>query len=376
MRVAIVHEWFVNKAGSENVVEQFLKIWPSADLYAVVDFLKDSERDFLQGKKAKTTFVQRLPFAKTKFRNYLALMPIAIEQLDLSGYDLIISSSHAVSKGILVGPDQLHISYVHSPIRYAWDMQNQYLEESGLDRGFKGFLTRCILHYIRLWDQRTANSVDYFVANSRFIARRIQKVYRRSSNVIWPPVDTDSFSFCDEREDFYLTASRMVSYKKIPLIVEAFKRMPTKRLIVIGDGPDLDKVKSINAQNVTVLGYQPFDVLKQYMQKCKGFVFAAEEDFGITPVEAQSCGTPVIAYGKGGVLDSVVDSDDVALRTGVFFTEQTVDSIVDAVSRFEEIEVNHHVCRANALRFSEDKFRSEFKKYVDSISSDFFKFNI
>lgn len=374
MRVAIVHEWFVNKAGSENVVEQFLKIWPSADLYAVVDFLKDSERDFLQGKKAKTTFIQRLPFAKTKFRNYLALMPIAIEQLDLSGYDLIISSSHAVSKGILVGPDQLHISYVHSPIRYAWDMQNQYLEESSLARGFKSILTRCILHYMRLWDQRTAHSVDYFVANSQFISRRIQKAYHRSSSVICPPVNTDSFSFCDEREDYYLTASRMVSYKKIPLIVEAFKRMPTKRLVVIGDGPDFDKVNSIDAKNVTILGYQSFDVLKLHMQKCKGFVFAAEEDFGITPVEAQSCGTPVIAYGKGGVLDSVVDSDDVNLRTGVFFTEQTVDSIVDAVNRFEAIEIDHQVCRANALRFSEDKFRTEFKNYVDSVSLDFFKF--
>jgi hypothetical protein len=186
LKIAIIHEWFVTYAGSERVVEQILNLFPHADLFAVVDFLNDSQRGFIQNKKVTTTFIQNLPFAKTKFRKYLPLMPLAIEQLDLSAYDLIISSSHAVAKGVLTAPHQLHISYMHSPIRYAWDLQHQYLKESNLDRGIKSWIARWILHQIRIWDTRTANGVDLFLANSKFIARRIQKVYRRSAEVIYP----------------------------------------------------------------------------------------------------------------------------------------------------------------------------------------------
>jgi glycosyltransferase involved in cell wall biosynthesis len=372
VRIAIVHEWLVNYAGSERVVEQMLLCFPDADLFSLVDFLPEGQRGFIQNKPVKTSFIQNLPFAKTKYRQYLPLMPLAVEQFDLSGYDLIISSSHAVAKGVITGPDQLHISYVHSPIRYAWDLQHQYLRESALDKGFKGWLAKWILHKIRIWDMRTPNGVDDFIANSRFVKQRIWKVYRRDASVIYPPVDVAAFSLQEKKEDFYLTASRMVPYKKIDLIVEAFSAMPDKRLIVIGDGPDFDKIKSKVGANVALLGYQNHDVLRDHMQRAKAFVFAAEEDFGITPVEAQACGTSVIAYGKGGALETIRGLD-AEQPTGVFFLEQTVDSICAAVSEFElaQTRISPSACRANAMRFAPERFRAEFMAFVQQSRMDF-----
>ena len=305
MRVAIVHDWLTVYAGAEKVLEQMFNIWPDADLFAVVDFLQEKDRHFVKGKRARTTFIQRLPKAATRYRNYLVLMPLAIEQLDLSSYDIVVSSCHAVSKGVITGPEQLHVCYVHSPIRYAWDLQHQYLAESRMSTGIKGWIARVVLHYIRMWDVRTANGVDCFVANSGFIARRVAKVYRRDASVIYPPVDIDAFSFVGKKGDFYLTASRMVPYKKIRLIVEAFSRMPDKTLVVIGEGPEFERVRAAATPNVRILGYQSFDVLRDHMQRARAFIFAAEEDFGITPVEAQACGTPVIAFAKGGALETV-----------------------------------------------------------------------
>lgn len=368
MKIAIVHEWFVNYAGSEKVIEQLLNIYPDADLYSVVDFLPEKDRGFIHNKKVGTTFIQKLPFAKKKYRTYLPFMPIAIEQLDLSKYDLIISSAHAVSKGVLTGPDQIHISYVHSPIRYAWDLQHQYLKESGLTKGLKGIISKLILHYIRIWDYRTANGVDYFLANSSFIARRIKKVYGRDAQVVYPPVDVTSFSLQTTKENYYFTASRMVPYKKMDLIVEAFSAMPDKKLVVVGDGPDFEKVKSKASDNIELLGYQSFDVLKKYMQNAKAFVFAAEEDFGITPVEAQACGTPVIAFGKGGALETVIEADEPELSTGVFFKEQTVESIINAVHKFESnaSRYNAEFIRENSLRFSPERFKKEMEDIVNN----------
>ncbi|HOO40828.1 MAG TPA: glycosyltransferase, partial [Syntrophales bacterium] len=264
MRVAVIHEWLVDYSGSERVVEQILKIFPDADLFAQVEFLPSNLKFFIQNKSVKTSFIQKLPLAKKKYRSYLPLMPLAVEQFDLSGYDLVISSAHAVAKGVLTGPDQLHISYVHSPMRYAWDLQHQYLRESGLDKGLKGWLAKWLLHKMRLWDVRTAHGVDAFTANSRFIARRIRKVYGREATVIYPPVDISAFTLREDKEDFYLTASRMVPYKKIDLIVEAFSQMPEKELVVIGDGPDFQKVKAKAGGNVTLLGYQPFEELRDH----------------------------------------------------------------------------------------------------------------
>ncbi|WP_321964606.1 glycosyltransferase family 4 protein [Paraburkholderia sp. J7] len=359
-RVAIVHDWLVTYAGAERVLEQILACFPDADLFSVVDFVDAKDRTFLRGKRATTSFIQKLPGARKRYRAYLPFMPLAIEQLDVSGYDVVISSSHAVAKGVLTGPDQFHISYVHSPIRYAWDLQHQYLQESSLTRGPKSMLARLILHYIRNWDVRTANSVDQFVANSEFIARRIQKVYQRQAEVVYPPVDVDAFELETQKEDFYVTASRLVPYKKIDLIVEAFSRMPERRLVVIGDGPDMNKVRAKATPNVEVLGYQPFAVLHDRMRRAKAFVFAAEEDFGISVVEAQACGTPVIAFGKGGALETVRDTG--SRPTGIFFEEQNADAIIAAVDSFESDPGRFRAedCRANAERFSSRHFREQF----------------
>jgi glycosyltransferase involved in cell wall biosynthesis len=365
LKTAIIHDWLVVYNGAEKVLEEILKIYPDADLYSTVEYLEEKDRHFIQNKKVNTTFIQKLPFSKSKYRAYLPFMPLAIEQLDLSKYDLIISSSYAVAKGVITGPDQLHISYVHSPIRYAWDLQHQYLKESGMDKGLKGYITRFLLHKIRNWDYRTANGVDFFMSNSDFIGRRIWKVYKRKSQTVYPPVDVSSFSFHPEKEDFYLTASRMVPYKKIDTIVEAFSLMPDKKLIVIGDGPDFKKIKSKAGANVTLLGYQSFEVLKEYMQKAKGFIFAAEEDFGITPLEAQACGTPVIGYGKGGSLETVRGVGNADKPTGYFFYEQTPKAIREAIVTFENISFNALDCRNHSLKFSPERFRAEFQQFID-----------
>jgi glycosyltransferase involved in cell wall biosynthesis len=366
-KVAIVHEWFVTYAGSERVVEQILQLYPEADLFSLVDFLPQDQRGFIQNKAVHTSFIQKLPLARGGFRRYLPLMPLAAEQFDLSGYDLIISSSHAVAKGVITGPDQLHVSYVHSPIRYAWDLQHQYLKGSGLERGFKGALARTTLHYLRTWDTRTANGVDCFAANSSFIARRIRKVYRREAKVIYPPVNVAAFPLREDKEEFYLTASRMTPYKRMELIARAFADMPDKHLVVIGDGPDFDKVKRIAGPNVRLLGYQPSEVLRDYLQRAKAFVFAAEEDFGIVPVEAQACGTPVIAYGKGGALETVrgLEAD---VPTGVFFLEQSTAAIREAVGKLEANygRFDPRALHEQAQRFSPGRFRREFADFVNA----------
>lgn len=365
LRVGLVADWLVTYAGAEKVIAEFINIFPDSDLYSVVDFLSDENRQLFGNKTATTTFIQRLPKARKKYQTYLPLMPVAIEQLDVSKHDIILSSSHAVAKGVLTGPDQLHISYVHSPIRYAWDLQHQYLREAGMDKGLKGGLARWLLHKIRMWDCRTANGVDHFVANSQFIARRIKKVYGRNADVIYPPVDVERFTLNENKEDYYFTASRMVPYKRIDLIVEAFSQMPDKKLVVIGDGSEMGKIKSKATKNIDILGYQPNSVMQEHMRNAKAFVFAAEEDFGITPVEAQACGTPVIAFGKGGALETVRPYG-VQGATGILFDQQTVADVINAVNQFESLEdsILPADCRANALRFSQERFQREMRNYV------------
>ncbi len=365
MKIAIVHDWLTVYAGAERVLEQMLMSFPEADLFSLVDFIPAGQRSFLRGKNANTSFIQHMPFARSHYRRYLPLMPLAVEQFDLSGYDIVISSSHAVAKGVLTGPDQLHISYVHTPMRYAWDLQHQYLRESGLHKGVKGWAAKWLLHKMRLWDARTANGVDCFIANSEFIRRRIWKTYHRDAVVIYPPVEVAKFFLCEDKEDFYLAVSRMVPYKKMDLIAEAFAAMPERRLIIIGDGPEMQKVNAKAGTNITVLGYQPDDVVHHYMQRAKAFVFAAEEDFGIVPLEAQACGTPVIAYAKGGVLETIRGLDD-EQPTGVFFKEQSPAAIKAAVCSFEQeaVRILPLTCRENALRFAPERFRAEFKACV------------
>lgn len=361
MKIAIVHEWLVTRAGSEQVVEQMLRLYPQADLFSLVDFLPDELRGHFQHKPVTTSFLQGLPGAKRRFRAYLPLMPLAIEQFDLSEYDLILSSSHAVAKGVITRPDQLHLCYMHTPIRYAWDFQHQYLRGSGLDKGMRSLPTRLILHYMRLWDLASAYRVDHFAANSQFIARRVQKIYRRPAQVIYPPVAIDRFRHTESRENFYLAIARFVPYKRVDLIVSAFNQLGLP-LVVIGDGPDRPRIEAIAAPNITLLPPQSDAVITEYLQRCRAFVFAAEEDFGITPVEAQAAGAPVIAYGKGGVTETVIPG-----KTGLFFPAQTVESLVQAVQKFES--GHYHFLpddlRHNAERFSLERFGQEFRQFVE-----------
>jgi glycosyltransferase involved in cell wall biosynthesis len=362
IKIAIVHDFLYTYAGAERVLEQMLHVFPEADLFSLFDFLPPEKRGFLQGRPVKSSFIQRMPLARSKHRHYLPLMPLAIEQLDVSAYDIVISSSYVAAKGILTRPDQLHVCYCHSPVRFAWDLQHQYLNETGLNSGIKSILARAILHYIRNWDARSANGVDVFLTNSDFVARRIEKFYRRRSTTLYPPVDVDSFALETQKEDYYLTVSRMVPYKRIDLIAEAFTAMPDKRLIIVGEGPDFEKIQAKAGPNVKLVGHQAFDRLVEYMRHARAFVFAAEEDFGIVPVEAQACGTPVIAYGRGGVTESVI-----AGQTGVFFQEQTVESLCDAVNRFEQSYASYDAVaiRAHAEKFNASRFREEFLKLVE-----------
>ncbi|WP_168793512.1 glycosyltransferase family 4 protein [Paraburkholderia aromaticivorans] len=363
MRVAIVHDWLVAPGGAEKVLEQIIECFPDADLFSLVDFLED--RKPLGGKPVTTSFIQRLPFARRHYRAYLPLMPLAVERLDLSGYDLIITSSHTLAKGVPVRPDQRLVSFVHSPMRFAWDRQHQSLREANLTHGPKSWAARALLHYLRRWDSHSANGVDRLIANSHFVARCVMKTYRRDAAVIPQPVDVHKFELCTRKEDFYLTVSRLVPYKRIDLIVETFNATPHRKLVVIGDGPEMAAIRAKAGPNVTILGYQPFEVLKDHLQRARAFVFAAEKDFGIVALEAQACGTPVIAFGKGGALETVVPIGE-AHPTGVYFAHQTVVSMLEAIDRFERQrdQITPAACRANAERFSPAVFRRAFMAEV------------
>jgi glycosyltransferase involved in cell wall biosynthesis len=366
-RVAVVHEWLTTWAGSENVLAEILGCYPEADLFCVVDFLADAERARLGSRRITTSAIQTLPFARTRYRSYLPLMPLAIEQFDLSGYDLVISSSHAVAKGVLTGPDQVHVSYVHSPMRYAWDLQHQYLRESGLERGAKSWAARWMLHRLRLWDVRTANGVDRFVANSRFVARRIRKAYGRDATVVYPPVAVAAFLPCADKDDYYLAASRMVPYKRLDLVVAAFAERADRRLVVAGDGPDMPRLRAMATPNVSFVGHQDRAGLARLLSRARAFLFAAEEDFGILPVEAQACGTPVIAYGRGGALESL-RGPETTEPTALFFPEQSATSLLAAVEAFERDpgRFRPEACRRNAERFAPQRFRDELRAVVDA----------
>jgi len=361
LNVAIVHDWLYTYAGSERVLEQMLHVFPDADLFTLFESLPETEREFLQGKQPTTTFLQRMPWITRNHRYYLPLMPMAVEQIDVSRYDIVISSSHAVAKGVLVGPDQLHICMCYSPMRYAWDLQNRYLTRPNLGARAVDLISRMLLHYIRIWDVRASHGVDSFIAISRFVQRRIRKYYRRNSTVIYPPVEVGRYTPSEIRGHFYLTLSRLAPYKRVDLIVETFNKLRSP-LIVIGEGEQFKHLQSLAKPNVQLLGFQPDDVVRDYLQRCKAFVFAAEEDFGIAPVEAQAAGAPVIAYGKGGAKETVIDG-----RTGFFFHEQTVEALSAAIRRFEEEGGNlqTEAIVENAQRFRIERFRDEFRSFVE-----------
>lgn len=372
MKICFVHDWLTTYGGAELVLKVLLEIWPETPIFTLVADPTGQCREIIESTTVHTSFIQKLPFARRHHRAFLPLMPLAVEQFDLSAYDLVISGSHAVAKGVLTGPDQLHISYVYTPIRYAWDLQHQYLEQAGLTRGIRGWLVKSLLHYIRLWDLRTAPGVDEFIAISHFIARRIKKIYRRDAGMIYPPVELERFHASPTREDYYVTVSRLVAYKKVNLIVDAFTQMPDKKLVVIGTGPELPRLQKAAGPNITFTGYQDHAAVADWLSKARAFIYAAEEDFGIVPVEAQASGTPVIAYGKGGALETVVPG-----KTGFFFAEQTASALVSAVQRFElHPPLDAAFICQHAKQFSKERFQQEMKAFVEQTYNHFFQHSI
>lgn len=366
MKLAIIQDWLTTLGGGEKCIEALCDVWSEADIYTIVYRSDVFENSVISRHQVTTSFAQKLPWSTTKFRHYFMLYPYAVEQFDLRGYDVVISFSAAFSHGVLTDPDQVHICYKHTPMRYAWSGYQEYLADPQICRSWKRLLVKRILHRMRAWDYVAAQRPDIMLANSEEVRCRIWKYYRREAEVVNPPV---AMPPKDEyvglaKEDYYVTLGRMVSYKKVDLIVEAFARTKDKRLVVAGAGPELPRLQQIakGRANVEILGFVDEARKLELLAKARAFVFAPHEDFGIAPLEAQACGTPVIAYGRGGALETVVDG-----TTGVFFGEQTVEALQEGLKRFEKVEATFDpaVIREHAEQFSEDVFKQQFRRLVD-----------
>ena len=353
------------------MLAEILRIYPDADLFALVDFLPQAGRGALNGKRATTSFLQRVPFARSGFRMLLPLFPRAVESLDVSAYDLVISSSHAVAKGVRTARGQVHVCYCYTPMRYAWDLRDQYLAQTGLDHGLRGFIAKRMLSRLRTWDRAASVRVDHFVAISNYIAERIRRSYGRDSSVIYPPVSVASVEPSTPRESCYVTVSQLVPYKRIDLIVEAFRRLPERELVVIGEGPERARISAIAPRNVRMLGRLSDAERNRWLASARAFVFAAEEDFGIAPLEAQALGTPVIAY-AGGAASETIRGLDTTAPSGVLFGEQSAATIANAIAEFERnaSRIAASACRENARRFDAGRFRREFRDFVDARLSE------
>lgn len=356
MKVAIVHDWLTIYGGSESIVRIMHEFYPDAPIYTTVYNRKNMPKDFEQ-MDIRPSFIQKLPFAKKKYTSYLMMMPYAFEQFDLSDYDLVISSNTSCSKGVITGANTLHICYCNTPMRYGWDFYHEYIKPKN---AIARFFIAWIMKGIRQWDRLSADRVDVFIANSENVAKRIKKHYRRQAKVIYPPVRTDLFQKSDNNEGYYLAVSRLVPYKRIDLAVEAFTKLNLP-LKVIGDGSEYKEIAAKAGANVEMLGRVDDDAALRYMQGCKAFIFPGEEDFGITPLEAQACGKPVIAYGRGGALETIE-----AEKTGVFFYDQTVEALSAAVEKFDQMKFDSDYIRRHAERFSEQRFRQELKEFFDA----------
>jgi glycosyltransferase involved in cell wall biosynthesis len=359
VKVAIVHYWLVNMRGGERVVEALCELYPEADLYAHV-VKPEALSDTLRRRRIRTTFVGRLPGATRHYKKYLPLMPMALEQLDLRGYDLVISSECGPAKGVVTTADTLHVCYCHSPMRYVWDMYWDYLHE--VPRPLRPAV-RMLLHYLRRWDLASSFRVDHFFANSRYVAGRIRKHYRREAEVIHPPVDTGAFARSEDTGDFYLLLGQLVRYKRADLAVQAFNHMG-KPLVVVGAGEQMKELRRLAGPNVRLLGSQPLQAIRDYYARCRALIFPGEEDFGIVPVEAMASGRPVIAYGRGGALETVVEG-----RTGLFFHEQTVEALKGAVERFEAAEdsFDARAIVRHAQAFDRTVFKEKFAARVEQL---------
>jgi len=363
MRIALVHEWLVDYAGSERVLAAIAQHHPNAPIFTTVHDPKATQSTPLEHRTFHTSFLQRWPDAIRKHRRYLPVMPMAVEQHNLDEFDWVLSSHHCVAKGVLTRADQLHLSYVHSPMRYAWDLHHESLDQAGYGFGPRGLLARWLLHRLRQWDVLTASRVDAFAANSKFIAQRIWNAYRRSAEVIYPPVAVGNMDSTKPRDDFYLTVTRLVDYKRVDVIVQAMNKLQ-KPLVVIGDGPARKSLEAMVSQGAPIqfLGKADHEVVADHMARCRAFVFAATEDFGIAPVEAMAAGAPVIAYAKGGVTETVVEG-----KTGLFFEQPTAYSLMEAVKQFESgaDQFQPEVSRARAESFDQTVFDRQYSRWVD-----------
>jgi glycosyltransferase involved in cell wall biosynthesis len=362
MRIALVHDWFPSYRGGERVVSSLLKLFPEADVFTLFDFLSQAERDeYFGGRKFTVSPMNSWPFAQRAYRHLFFLCPFFIEQFNVVEHDGVISSSAAYARGVITRPDQPHLCYVHSPIRYAWDQQFEYLEQARLRFGPKGLLFRWLLHRMRIWDVRTAFGPDLIFTNSTYVRERVRRIYGRDAQVIFPPVETDEVPYCESKDDYYVVASFLAPYKRIDLVVRAFNAMPNRRLVVVGSGQQERALKAMANPNVEFHGNLPRKEFLDKLAKAKAFVFAGCEDFGIVMAEAQACGTPVLAFSRGGARDIVRCAKDGAEPTGLLFERQTVEAITDAVKAFEgNLEIAPLTCRENAMRFSESRFHREF----------------
>ena len=343
-KIAVIHDWFQKKSfgGAEKVTklldEYLCRNYSIPDIFALASNLNKFDNGLFTGREIKTSLIQFLPFGKTKVQNYLPFLPFAIEQIDLRNYNLIISSSHAFAKGGLTSPDQLHLSYIHTPMRYAWDQMNTYLKKPTLSNLSYNIPIRYVLYKLRNWDFHSSQRIDHLISNSNFTAKRIKKYWGLESEVIHPPVDIDRFEYKKTKEDFYLSVNRLVPNKRIDLLISSFNKLGLP-LIIIGDGPERNRLEKIAKPNIKFLKRIPNLELADYMNKCRALIYAGLEDFGIAPVEAMAAGSPVIAFGKGGVLDTVnclTNCKKDQIPTGILFKKQNSSDIVDTVNWFED----------------------------------------
>jgi glycosyltransferase involved in cell wall biosynthesis len=357
MRVALVHYWLASMRGGEKVIENLVDVFPDCEIFThVVDPSRISEK--IRRRPIRTTFIAKLPFASSQFRKYLPLMPLALETLDLRDFDVVITSESGPAKGVITTPHTLHVCYCHSPMRYLWNMYHDYKASAG---ALTAVCMGPVFHYLRAWDFASAARVDHFIANSTAVAGRIEKYYRRTADIIHPPVQVENFLVSRTPGDVFLCVGHLAPYKRIDLAVRAFNEM-RKDLVVIGDGDQLDELRSIAGPTIKLLGFQPDDVVREQLSKCRALLFPGEEDFGIVPVEAMASGRPVIAFGRGGALDTVVDG-----TTGVLFREQSVSGVVNAVRRFEQIESSFDpdVLVRHAYQFRSEAFRDSVARYIN-----------
>jgi glycosyltransferase involved in cell wall biosynthesis len=361
-KVAIMHDWLLEYAGGEHVLEQLLEIYPDADIYTLCDFIPEEKRSFLQNKSTTTSFMQKLPLARTRFRHYLPLMPFAVEQFDLSRYDVVISSSCSVARAVLTHDDQVSIAYFNNTMNFAWNLYHQYLRGVGMHRGLRGLVAKAIMHYVRMWDASTANRGDHYIANSKHMSRRLARLYRRDSTVIYPPVEVNAFDLSYTKDDYYVAVTRLIPVKCNDLLVKTFNEMPDKKLIIIGDGPQMTKLKKAAGRNIGFVGVKDRREINNYLKHARALIVPSLESFGIVSVEAQACGTPVIAYGQGGSLETVIKG-----RTGIFFDRQDSECLIEAVEQFEKVKnyFDPGEIRENSRRFSKERFQAEFKAFVE-----------